>query len=100
MTCKCKKCERHYEYNADVGYATDICSPFCDGILQGRRSAQARIATLEAENAKLRECLQDLFERHCGMCEGYLHHTKALAMLQSEEKKPLTTKDIATEGWQ
>ena len=57
----CKKCNRRYEYNADVGYSRDnICGPFCDGLLRGESKSQSRIAELEAEIVRLREVLRAL----------------------------------------
>ena len=39
MICKCKVCDRSYEYNSDKGYDKEVCGPLCDGILSGRRKA-------------------------------------------------------------
>ncbi len=89
MICKCKKCDRRYEYNARLGYATDICSPFCDGILQGQASSAKRIAELEA-------VVKELVEQ-CGLfgtCSTmYVHGTrlrcdsckKALVLLSGKD---------------
>gem|GEM_PF-4722152 len=45
----CKQCGRAFKYDDEVGYAEDICSPFCDGVL----SQQAKIEALRATVSRL-----------------------------------------------
>lgn len=37
----CKQCGRHFEYNDEMGYAPDVCGPFCDGVLSQRERFDA-----------------------------------------------------------
>lgn len=46
---ECKLCGKIFEYNDDVGYAVDICGPFCDGVL----SQQPEIERLKARVVQL-----------------------------------------------
>lgn len=63
MITRCKRCDHSFEYNGDKGYAKDICSPFCDGILLGKQSSAKRIATLEAERDKYKAANEYLTAR-------------------------------------
>lgn len=33
----CKRCNRQFEYNDNVGYSKEFCGPLCDGSDSGRR---------------------------------------------------------------
>ena len=58
MQCLCKQCGKTFVYNDEVGYAEDICSPFCDGV----HSQKAKIELLTKQ--------RDAWHKACAVLYG------------------------------
>lgn len=41
----------------------------------------------DAREAKWKEVVRELIDRHCGGCDGYDHHNKAIAMLNDQPQE-------------
>ena len=54
----CKQCGKDFVYDDDVGYALDLCGPFCDGV----HSQRAKLYKKDAEIERLRYALNRLHD--------------------------------------
>lgn len=59
-TKTCKQCGDFFAYNQSVGYAEDLCGPYCDGAWTATQSLTARQAAAESREQKLHDLYDEL----------------------------------------
>lgn len=67
MMQTCKQCGKEFTYTEEVGYSSDICSAFCDGVFSQRSHVAALTAERDQWKKQAEEAQANEAVCHCGL---------------------------------